>query len=121
VWSLATRLIFLIDNARMLGASKGQLALHVLIPSALSWVFRVSTSVWEWRLSQSWLESTWVLPVESAIHRTSGGCIRYDRHVAGTALLAIVVLIIGAIVTWVQHKLVSLKAAPDRTSTAQLP
>jgi NitT/TauT family transport system permease protein len=29
----------LVDNARMLGASEWQLARHVLIPSALSWVF----------------------------------------------------------------------------------
>jgi NitT/TauT family transport system permease protein len=29
----------LVDNARMLGATEWQLARHVLIPSALSWVF----------------------------------------------------------------------------------
>ena len=29
----------MIDNARMLGASKYQLARHVLIPSALTWIF----------------------------------------------------------------------------------
>jgi NitT/TauT family transport system permease protein len=29
----------IIDNARMLGASRGQLARHVLVPSALTWIF----------------------------------------------------------------------------------
>jgi NitT/TauT family transport system permease protein len=28
-----------IDNARMLGASRGQLVRHVLVPSALTWIF----------------------------------------------------------------------------------
>ena len=35
----------IIDNARMLGASRAQLVHHVLVPSALTWIFPVCISV----------------------------------------------------------------------------
>ena len=56
----------LIDNVRMLGATERQLMRHVLLPSALSWIFSASTpasgSRWWARL---W-ESIWARLAASA-------------------------------------------------------
>jgi NitT/TauT family transport system permease protein len=112
----------LIDNARMLGASKGQLARHVLMPSALSWVFSslhisvgmaiVAVVVGEYLGASTGVG--YLIAQAEGVFDTTG-------MFAGTALLAIVVLTIGAIVSWAEHKLVRWKAAPDSASTEPLP
>jgi len=112
----------LIDNARMLGASKGQLARHVLVPSALSWLFSslhvsvgmaiVAVVVGEYLGASKGIG--YLIAQAEGVFDTTG-------VFAGTALLATVVLTISAIVSWVEHRLVRWKSAQDPISHEQLP
>ena len=89
----------LIDNARLLGASERQLLRHVLLPSALGWIFSgleasiglamVGAVVGEYLGSTGGLG--YVIAQAEGLLDTTG-------MLAGMALLAIVVLLIAALV-----------------------
>ena len=112
----------LIDNARMLGASKGQLVRHVLIPSALTWLFSslhisvgmaiVGVVVGEYLGASRGIG--YLIAQAEGVFDTTG-------MFAGTALLAIAVLGIGAIVSCVERRLLRWKPAQDTLGGDQLP
>jgi NitT/TauT family transport system permease protein len=104
----------LIDNARMLGASPLQLARHVLIPSALTWLFSslhvsvgmaiVAVVVGEYLGASRGIG--YLIAQSEGVFDTTG-------MFAGTALLAVAVLVVGAIVTRLEQRLLRWKPGPD--------
>lgn len=106
----------LIDNARMLGASRGQLARHVLIPSALTWLFSslhisvgmaiVAVVVGEYLGASRGIG--YIIAQAEGVFDTTG-------MFAGTTLLAIVVLAIGAIVSRVERRLLRWKPGQENS------
>ena len=111
-----------IDNARILGASRGQLVRHVLIPSALTWLFSslhisvgmaiVAVVVGEYLGASRGIG--YLIAQAEGVFDTTG-------MFAGTALLAIAVLGIGAIVSCVERRLLRWKPAQDTLRGDQLP
>jgi len=100
----------IIDNVRMLGASERQLIRHVLIPSALSWIFsslhvsiglaiiavvvgRILGSVKRYRLS----------------HRAGRRVFDTTGVFAGMSVLAIGVLVVGGVVNRLERRLLRWK------------
>jgi NitT/TauT family transport system permease protein len=112
----------LIDNARMLGASRGQLARHVLIPSALTWLFSslhisvgmaiVAVVVGEYLGASRGIG--YLIAQAEGVFDTTG-------MFAGTALLAFAVLGIGAIVNRVERRLLRWKPTKQTFRDDQLP
>ncbi len=112
----------LIDNARMLGASRGQLARHVLIPSALTWLFSslhisvgmaiVAVVVGEYLGASRGIG--YLIAQAEGVFDTTG-------MFAGTALLAIAVLAIGAIVSRVERQLQRWKPRQEDSRSGYLP
>jgi len=104
----------LIENARMLGASRGQLARHVLIPSALTWLFSslhisvgmaiVAVVVGEYLGASSGIG--YLIAQAEGVFDTTG-------MFAGTVLLAFAVLGIGTIVSRVERRLLRWKPAQN--------
>jgi sulfonate transport system permease protein len=100
----------LINNARMLGASKRQLAQHVLLPSALAWIFSslhvsvgmaiVAVVVGEY-LGASRGIGYLIAQAEGVFDSTA--------MFAGMAILGLSVLLIGAAVGWVERRLSTWK------------
>jgi len=110
----------LIDNARMLGASRRQVARHVLIPSALTWIFSslhisvgmaiVAVVVGEYLGASKGVG--YLIAQAEGVFDTTG-------MFAGMAVLALTVLLIGAIVGWAERRMLRWKPpqasnAPDR-------
>ena len=112
----------LIDNARMLGASRRQLARHVLIPSALTWLFSslhisvgmaiVAVVVGEYLGASRGIG--YLIAQAEGVFDTTG-------MFAGTALLAIAVLGIGAVVSRLERRLLRWKPAQNAFGEDQLP
>jgi NitT/TauT family transport system permease protein len=104
----------LIDNARMLGASRGQLAQHVLLPSALAWIFSslhvsvgmaiVAVVVGEY-LGASRGIGYLIAQAEGVFDSTA--------MFAGMAVLAFAVLLIGAAVGRVERRLSTFRSEND--------
>jgi NitT/TauT family transport system permease protein len=104
----------LIDNARMLGASGRQLARHVLVPSALTWIFSslhisvgmaiVAVVVGEYLGASRGIG--YLIAQAEGVFDTTG-------MFAGMAVLAFTVLLIGAIVGRVERRLLGWKPQQD--------
>ena len=100
----------MIDNARMLGASKYQLARHVLIPSALTWIFSslhvsigmaiVAVVVGEYLGASRGIG--YIIAQAEGVFDTTG-------VFAGMAVLATGVLLVGGLVTRLEHRLLRWK------------
>jgi len=101
----------LIDNARMLGASRRQVARHVLIPSALTWIFSslhvsvgmaiIAVVVGEYLGASKGVG--YLIAQAEGVFDTTG-------MFAGMAVLAFTVLLIGSIVGWAERRMLRWKA-----------
>jgi NitT/TauT family transport system permease protein len=110
----------MIDNARMLGASKYQLARHVLIPSALTWICSslhvsigmaiVAVVVGEYLGASSGIG--YLIAQAEGVFDTTG-------VFAGMAVLATGVLLVGGLVTRLERRLLRWKPehAESRSAT----
>jgi NitT/TauT family transport system permease protein len=104
----------IIDNARMLGASERQLVRHVLIPSALTWIFSslhvsiglaiIAVVVGEYLGASQGIG--YVIAQAEGVFDTTG-------VFAGMTILAAGVLLIGAAVNRLERRLLSWR--PDRS------
>jgi NitT/TauT family transport system permease protein len=100
----------LLNNARMLGASERQLARHVLLPSALSWIFSslhvsvgfaiIAVVVGEYLGASKGVGS--VISEAEGLFDTTG-------VFAGMTVLAGVVLVVSAGVNWLERRLLHWK------------
>jgi NitT/TauT family transport system permease protein len=100
----------MIDNARMLGASEYQLARHVLIPSALTWIFSslhisigmaiIAVVVGEYLGASSGIG--YLIAQAEGVFDTTG-------VFAGMAVLAAGVLLVGELVTRLERRLLRWK------------
>ena len=112
----------LIDNARMLGASSGQLARHVLIPSALTWIFSslhisigmaiVAVVVGEYLGASKGIG--YLIAQAEGVFDTTG-------MFAGMAVLAFVVLLVGAAVGRLERRLLRWKPLQDSLAPNRFP
>jgi NitT/TauT family transport system permease protein len=102
----------LLNNARMLGASERQLIRHVLIPSALTWIFSslhisigfaiIAVVVGEYLGSSRGVG--YVISQAEGVFDTTG-------VFAGMTVLAAFVLVVGAIVSRLERRLLRWKPA----------
>jgi NitT/TauT family transport system permease protein len=107
----------ILDNARMLGASERQLIAHVLIPSALTWIFSslhvsvglaiIAVVVAEYMGSSKGIG--YMIAQAEGVFDTTG-------VFAGMTVLALGVLLVGAIVDRLERRLLGWKQA--RTDAA---
>ena len=107
----------LIDNARMLGASGRQLARHVLVPSALTWIFSslhisigmaiVAVVVGEYLGASKGIG--YLIAQAEGVFDTTG-------MFAGMAVLAFVVLLVGAVVSRMERRLLRWKPPQDSST-----
>lgn len=103
----------IIDNARMLGASERQLIRHVLVPSALTWIFSslhvsiglaiIAVVVGEYLGASQGIG--YVIAQAEGVFDTTG-------VFAGMTVLATGVLLIGAAVDRIERRLLRWKAPP---------
>ena len=110
-----------IDNARMLGASGRQLARHVLIPSALTWIFSslhisvgmaiVAVVVGEYLGASRGIG--YLIAQAEGVFDTTG-------VFAGMAVLAFAVLLIGAAVGRVERRMLRWKPQQDSPALERL-
>ncbi len=102
----------IIDNVRMLGASEGQLTRHVLIPSALGWIFSslhvsiglaiIAVVVGEYLGASSGVG--YLIAQAEGVFDTTG-------VFAGMTVLALGVLVVGSLVDRVERRLLRWKPA----------
>jgi NitT/TauT family transport system permease protein len=107
----------IIDNARMLGASERQLIRHVLIPSALTWIFSslhlsiglaiISVVVGEYLGASSGIG--YMIAQSEGVFDTTG-------VFAGMTVLACGVLLVGDLINRLERRLLRWK--PDRAESA---
>lgn len=112
----------LIDNARMLGASSRQLARHVLVPSALTWIFSslhisvgmaiVAVVVGEYLGASKGIG--YLIAQAEGVFDTTG-------VFAGMAVLAVAVLLVGALVGRVERRMLRWKPQQDSLSVDRSP
>lgn len=112
----------LIKNARMFGASNRQLARHVLIPSALTWIFSslhisvgmaiIAVVVGEYLGASKGIG--YLIAQAEGVFDTTG-------MFAGVAVLAAGVLFIGAIVSRLERRLLRWNPAHNSPQSASLP
>jgi NitT/TauT family transport system permease protein len=106
--------VVMIDNARMLGASERQLIRHVLIPSALTWIFSslhvsiglaiIAVIVGEY--VGSYIGIGHMIQISQSNWDPAGGF-------AGITVLSLVVLAVGSVVDRVERRLMRWK--PERS------
>jgi len=104
----------IINNARMLGASEAQLAWHVLLPSAMTWILSslhtsvgfalVGAVVGEYMAAARGLG--WIISQAQGNFDAAG-------VYAGMLILCVVVVVVEMGVTWLEHRLVRWKADQD--------
>jgi NitT/TauT family transport system permease protein len=100
----------LIDNARMLGASEGQLVRHVLIPSALTWIFSsLQTSLGFAMVGAVVGEYLGATRGLGYVISQAEGTFDTTGVFAGMTVLAIVVVIVSALVTRLERWLLRWK------------
>jgi NitT/TauT family transport system permease protein len=111
----------LLDNARLLGATPAQLARHVLLPSALVWIFS------SLHVSAGMAIIAAVVGEYMGATRGVGYLIAQAESVfdttgvfAGMAWLAIVVLLIARLVRVAERRLLAWKAGPEPGQGAAL-
>ena len=112
----------IVNNARMLGASERQLIRHVLIPSALTWIFSslhisigfaiIAVVVGEYLGSSKGIG--YMISQAEGVFDTTG-------VFAGMAILGGVVLIVGTLVDRAERYLLRWKAQVAETSSGQMP
>ena len=110
----------IIDNVRMLGASRWQLIRHVLLPSAMTWIFAslhisigmaiIAVVVGEYLGASRGLG--YLIAQAEGVFDTTAVC-------AGMTVLAAGVLLIGAVVTRIERRLLRWKPeqADSRSAT----
>jgi NitT/TauT family transport system permease protein len=111
----------ILDNARMLGASRAQLVRHVLVPSALAWIFGslqisvgmtiVAVVVGEYLGSSRGIG--YLIAQAEGVFDTTG-------VFAGMAVLAAWVLLVGALVGRLERRLLRWKAEVAAPPLARL-
>src|SRR5215470_3509516 len=104
----------ILNNARMLGASEKQLAWHVLLPSAMTWILSslhtavgfamVGAVVGEYMAAAQGLG--WIISQAEGNFDAAG-------VYAGMLILCAVVVVMELGVTWLERRLVSWKVAAD--------
>jgi NitT/TauT family transport system permease protein len=104
----------LVNNARMLGASETQLAWHVLLPSALTWILSslhtsvgfalVGAVVGEYLAAAQGLG--WIISQAQGNFDAAG-------VYAGMLILCVVVVVIEFFVTWLERRLIRWKEVDD--------
>jgi NitT/TauT family transport system permease protein len=104
----------ILNNARMLGASETQLAWHVLLPSAMTWILSslhtsvgfalVGAVVGEYLAAAQGLG--WVISQAQGNFDAAG-------VYAGMLILCVVVVVVEFGVTWVEHRLIRWKEVSD--------
>ena len=111
----------IIDNARMLGASRWQLARHVLVPSALTWIFS------SLHISSGMTIVAVVVGEYLGASRGIGYLIAQAEGVfdttgvfAGMVVLAAWVLIVGAFIGRLERRLLRWKPEYDDSRPARL-
>lgn len=109
----------LIANARMLGATRWQLLRHVLIPSALSWIFS------SLHVSVGFAIIGAVVGEYLGANRGIGyliaqaqGSFNTTAVFAGLVILAVVVAVVDFVVSRVERRLLRWKPAEQRTAEA---
>lgn len=100
----------IVNNARMLGASEGQLAWHVLLPSAMTWILSslhtsvgfalVGAVVGEYLAAAQGLG--WIISQAQGNFDAAG-------VFAGMLILCVVVVVVELCVTWLEHRLIRWK------------
>jgi NitT/TauT family transport system permease protein len=108
----------IIDNARMLGASQGQLVRHVLVPSALTWIFS------SLHISSGMTIVAVVVGEYLGASRGIGYLIAQAEGVfdttgvfAGMVVLAAWVLIVGALIGRLERRLLRWKPEYEESRT----
>jgi NitT/TauT family transport system permease protein len=111
----------LIDNARLLGASRAQLTRHVLLPSALTWIFAslhlsigfamVGAVVGEYLGSASGIG--YLIAQAEGVFDTTG-------VFAGIVVLSALVLVVTRLVFKLERWLLRWQPALDRTNVAEV-
>ena len=104
----------ILNNARMLGASESQLAWHVLLPSAMSWILSslhtsvgfalVGAVVGEYMAAAQGLG--WIISQAQGNFDAAG-------VYAGMLILCVVVVIVEMGVTWIERRLIRWKEPND--------
>jgi NitT/TauT family transport system permease protein len=100
----------IVNNARMLGATEAQLAWHVLLPSAMTWILSslhtsigfalVGAVVGEYLAAAQGLG--WIISQAQGNFDAAG-------VYAGMLILGVVVVIVEFGVTWLEHRLIRWK------------
>jgi NitT/TauT family transport system permease protein len=110
----------IIDNARMLGASQGQLVRHVLVPSALTWIFS------SLHISSGMTIVAVVVGEYLGASRGIGYLIAQAEGVfdttgvfAGMVVLAAWVLIVGALIGRLERRLLRWKPEYEESRTGR--
>jgi len=107
----------LLNNARMLGASERQLARHVLLPSALTWIFSsLHVSVGFAIIAVVVAEYLGASKGVGSVISESEGLFDTTGVFAGMAVLAGVVLVVGTGVNWLERRLLRWK--PERSESS---
>jgi NitT/TauT family transport system permease protein len=102
----------IIDNVRMLGASERQLARHVLVPSALTWIFSsLQTSLGFAMVGAVVGEYLGAARGLGSVIAQAEGTFDTTGVFAGMAVLAVVVVIVSAAVTRLEKWLLRWKEA----------
>jgi len=111
----------ILNNARMLGASEKQLAWHVLLPSAMTWILSslhtavgfalVGAVIGEYMAAAQGLG--WIISQAEGNFDAAG-------VYAGLLILCAVVVVVELGVTWLERRLVSWKVAADYADYADL-
>ncbi len=111
----------MIDNARMLGASDAQLFRHVLVPSALTWIFS------SLHISIGMAIVAVVVGEYLGASRGIGYLIAQAEGVfdatgvfAGMTILAVGVLIVGDLISRLERRLLRWKPRPARSERASM-
>ena len=110
----------IIDNARMLGASRGQLVRHVLVPSALTWIFS------SLHISSGMTIVAVVVGEYLGASRGIGYLIAQAEGVfdttgvfAGMVVLAAWVLVVGALISRLERRLLRWKPEYEESRTGR--
>jgi len=111
----------IIDNARMLGASRAQLVRHVLVPSALTWIFSslhisigmtiVAVVVGEYLGASRGIG--YLIAQAEGVFDTTG-------VFAGMVVLAVWVLVLGAVIGRLERRLLRWKPERGESRTERL-
>ena len=109
----------LLANARILGASNRQLSMHVIIPSALSWILASLHVSFSFALVGA-VVSEFIGGIQGVglMVQVAGANFNANGVFAAMAILAVVALVAEGLVTWLEQRLVRWR--PNQTADATL-